>query len=194
MPKAKVLLVAALLGAWAASAVPAHAQQPDQSYGDMRSRVVKALSEQQMADLRAGRGMGFALPAELNGYPGPIHVLEHADALRLDADQRARTRAMFEAMKAEAISLGERLIQQEAELERLFASRTVAPASLESATGIAAATQGALRATHLRYHLAMMDVLMPEQVRRYEELRGYTGAAAPGGGAHGHAGRPHGAH
>ena len=36
-----------------------------------------------MADLRAGRGMGLALAAELNGYPGPAHVLELADKLDL---------------------------------------------------------------------------------------------------------------
>lgn len=193
MPEAKMLFAATLLGAWSAVAVPAHAQQPNHPYADMRSRAVKALSEQQAADFRAGRGMGLALPAELNGYPGPMHVLEHADALRLDADQRARTRAMFEAMKAEAIPLGERLIQQEAELDRLFASRTVAPASLDAATGAIAATQGALRAAHLRHHLAMVEVLTPEQVRRYGELRGYAGGAAPGD-AHGHTGRPHTSH
>ena len=87
-----------------------------------------------LADLRAGRGMGYALPAELNGYPGPSHTLENADALRLSPAQRERTKALFEAMKAEAVPLGERLIQQEAELERLFAERAVTPASLEAAT------------------------------------------------------------
>ena len=54
------------------------AQSP---YSGMQSRPIKALSEQQIADLRAGRGMGLALPAELNGYPGPVHVLELADKL-----------------------------------------------------------------------------------------------------------------
>jgi hypothetical protein len=32
-------------------------------------RSIKALSDQQVSDLRAGRGMGLALAAELNGYP-----------------------------------------------------------------------------------------------------------------------------
>ena len=27
--------------------------------------------------------MGLALAAELNGYPGPLHVIELADSLRL---------------------------------------------------------------------------------------------------------------
>ena len=58
--------------------------------------------------------MGLALPAELNGYPGPSHVLENADALGLSAEQREHTKGLFEAMKAEAVPVGERLIEQEA--------------------------------------------------------------------------------
>ena len=83
-------------------------------YAGLEQRTVKALSEQQIADLRAGRGMGLALPAELNGYPGPSHVLENADALGLSAEQREHTKGLFEAMKAEAVPVGERLIEQEA--------------------------------------------------------------------------------
>jgi Spy/CpxP family protein refolding chaperone len=165
-----------------APAQTAHAPQP---YAALKARTVKALSDQQIADLRAGRGMGLALPAELTGYPGPWHALEHADALALSPEQRERTEALFEAMKAEAVPLGERLIQQEAELDRLFATRTVEPASLEAATNAIGATQGQLRAAHLRYHLAMMDVLTPEQVRRYGEVRGYSeGQVRHGHGAH----------
>jgi heavy-metal resistance protein len=157
--------------------------QPHQPYAGMQQRPVKALSEQEIADLRAGRGMGLALPAELNGYPGPIHVLEHADALSLTPEQRRRTQALYEAMTAEAIPLGEQLIARETELDRAFATRTVTPQTLAEKTAAIGATQGALRAAHLRYHLAQMEVLTPEQMRRYAELRGYAG------GGHGDAGR-----
>ena len=94
---------------------PVLAQTP---HAGLQSRVIKALSEQQVVDLSAGRGMGLALAAELNGYPGPSHVLELADKLDLTTDQRVRVRELFDAMKAEAIPLGSRLIQQEAELDR----------------------------------------------------------------------------
>ena len=63
----------------------AFAQTP---YAGMQNRPIKALSEQQVADLNAGRGIGMALAAELNGYPGPSHTLELADKLELSADQR----------------------------------------------------------------------------------------------------------
>ena len=90
-----------------------HAQTP---YAGMHTRSIKALSEQQIADLGAGRGMGLALAAELNGYPGPSHVLELADKLELSADQRAGMQRLFDSMKAEAMPIGARLIEQEAEL------------------------------------------------------------------------------
>ena len=117
--------------------------------------------------------MGLALPAELNGYPGPSHVLENADALGLSAEQREHTKGLFEAMKAEAVPVGERLIEQEAKLDRLFADREVTPANLNAATEEIGMTQVRLRQTHLKFHLAMMDVLSPAQVERYRELRGY---------------------
>ena len=60
--------------------------QSYQPYAGLQSRPMKALSEQQIADLRAGRGMTMALPAELNGYPGPLHVIELADALALSSE------------------------------------------------------------------------------------------------------------
>jgi Spy/CpxP family protein refolding chaperone len=147
--------------------------QNSHPYSGMEERAVKALSEQQIADLRAGRGMGLALPAELNGYPGPAHVLENADALRLTAEQRQRTVALFEAMKAEAVPIGQRLIEQETILDRLFADRQITPTSLQSTTAEIGATQALLRETHLKYHLSMMSVLTPAQIERYLDLRGY---------------------
>src|SRR6266478_2961860 len=68
-------------------------------YAGMQNRGLKALSEQQIEDLRAGRGMGMALAAELNSYPGPAHVLELASALDLSEAQRGRTQALFEEMQ-----------------------------------------------------------------------------------------------
>lgn len=136
----------------------------------MQNRDVKVLTEQQVADLRAGRGMGMALPAELNGYPGPMHVLELADRLSLSADQRERVQRAFEAMKAEAIAVGEKLIAGETALDRGFKDRRQRLAELSAAIG---ATQGELRAVHLKYHLTTAELLTSDQSRRYAELRGY---------------------
>ena len=87
--------------------------------------------------------------------------------------QRARVQGLFDAMKAETTPLGMRLIEQEAALDRLFAERTITPDALAQATAAIGATQAALRAAHLRYHLTMTDVLTPAQVKHYAVLRGY---------------------
>lgn len=162
-----------------AGPVLAQAHQP---YAGLEHREVKALSGEQLADLRAGRGMGLALAAELNGYPGPVHVLEHAQALGLSPEQEARTTELHDEMKQQAIPLGHRLIEQETELDRLFAEGVITPEKLSALTQEIGLTQAQLRNTHLKYHLAMMDVLSPEQVSHYRELRGYT--AQHGGGQH----------
>jgi hypothetical protein len=169
-----VLIIGMLFGMTAI----ASGQQP---YAGLQTRAVKTLSAQEIDDLRNGRGMGMARAAELNGYPGPMHVLELAGALALNEAQRARVAALFDAMKAEAVPLGERLIAQEKELDRQFAEKTITPAGLQAITASIATAQGALRATHLKYHLLTHEVLSSEQVRQYAVLRGYAH-----GGGHGH--------
>jgi Spy/CpxP family protein refolding chaperone len=162
-----------LTGALLFASASVFAQTP---YAGMQTRPIKTLSEQQVSDLSAGRGMGLAMAAELNGYPGPSHVLELADKLELSADQRDRVKALFDAMKAEAQPLGSRLIAQETELDKLFASRLITPASLKASTAAIAATQGELRETHLKYHLSTADILSASQMQKYAELRGYVGS------------------
>lgn len=156
---------------------PALAQH--QPYSGMEQRAVKALSDKQIEDLRNGRGMGLAMAAELNGYPGPLHVLEHADALGLSAEQRAKTKQLFESMKAETIPLGEKLIAEETDLDRAFAHRRISLDNLAAKTNLIGQTQAELRAAHLRYHLAQVELLSPAQVSRYIELRGYAGHHGP---------------
>lgn len=144
-------------------------------YAGLQTREIKTLSDQQIADLGAGRGMGLALAAELNGYPGPMHAIELAPRLGLSPDQLAKLKALFAAMKAETIPIGSALIAHEHALNKDFAGKTVTPASLEANTQRIGATQAALRAAHLRFHLATAEILTTEQVKRYNELRGYTG-------------------
>jgi hypothetical protein len=160
----------------------ATAEAQHQPYAGLEQRSLKSLSDREIEDLRAGRGMGLALPAELNGYPGPVHVLELADKLQLSAEQRERTRALLEAMKAEAVPLGERLIELETALDRAFARRTITARSLAEITASIGAARASLRAAHLRYHLSQVEILSPDQVARYASLRGYGGPSSHGPG------------
>jgi hypothetical protein len=149
-------------------------QSSSTPYAGMEQRSVKGLSDLQIADLKAGRGMGLALPAELNGYPGPAHVLELADTLQLSDEQRVKTKALFDAMKAETIPIGAQIIADETTLDRMFADKGITRASLGAITARIGEEQGKLQAAHLSYHLAIMEVLSPPQVARYAELRGYA--------------------
>lgn len=154
--------------------VPAVVKPGRSGYAGMQDRAIKALSEKQIADLRAGRGMALALPAELNGHPGPAHTLELAGPLGLTDEQKHKTRELFAQMQREAKPLGEQVIANEYELDRLFKDRKGSVDAVQELTTKAARAQGELRAAHLRYHLLMLDVLTPTQVAKYNELRGYN--------------------
>ncbi len=168
------LFLAVALGVLTVTA--AFAQAP---YAGLQTRPIKALSDQQVADLKAGRGMGLALAAELNGYPGPSHLLELAVQLGLSDDQRSRIQGLFEAMKAETIPIGERLISEEKTLDALFATRTATVDAIAAATAAIGDTQAKLRAAHLKYHLSTVELLQPSQLQRYAELRGYAAGGEP---------------
>jgi Spy/CpxP family protein refolding chaperone len=153
-----------------AGAVSANAQSP---YAGQESREIKALSPQEISDYLAGMGMGFAKAAELNGYPGPAHVLELATQLHLTPEQKAKTEALFQKMQARAIGLGKELVEQERALDRLFASRSVTAEALESPLARLGRLQGQVRQVHLEAHLEQTALLTPEQVAEYRRLRGY---------------------
>src|SRR5689334_11481844 len=152
-------ILASLVPVAAITLVLTQAVAQHKPYGGMQTRIIKALSDEQIGDLKAGRGMGLALAAELNGFPGPIHVLELADKLGLTVEQRGAVDALYAAMKAAAVPIGERLIREEAELDRLFATRSVTPVSLAAATRAIGATQAELRNAHLAYHLSTVAIL-----------------------------------
>jgi Spy/CpxP family protein refolding chaperone len=160
--------------------------QSGQPYAGLEQRPIKALSHQQIDDLRAGRGMGLALAAELNGYPGPSHVLEFGDRLDLTTDQRIRVQRLFEAMKQEAVPLGNKLVEQETELDRLFSARVVTSESLKATLVAIAETQALLRESHLKYHLSTTALLDQNQMQRYAELRGYQRPDSSEGHKHHH--------
>jgi hypothetical protein len=160
----------------ASTVTASSAQTP---YAGLQTRPIKALSDQQVADLKAGRGMGLALAAELNGYPGPSHLLELAVQLGLSDPRKTRIQGLFEAMKAETIPIGERLISEEKALDTLFVTHTATVDAIAAATAAIGDTQARLRAAHLKYHLSTVELLQPAQLQRYAELRGYAGGGEP---------------
>lgn len=134
----------------------------------------KALSAGTVEAYQKGTGMGMAMPAELNGYPGPRHILDLASQLHLTADQRTRIQSIYDKMHAEAVPLGTQILDLEGKLDRAFAGKSMTACELECLTSDIAKRQGKLRYVHLRAHLAAKDVLTAEQVSEYMKLRNHV--------------------
>jgi len=167
-----------VLGLLLALAAPAIAQEPVSPYVGEEDREIKALSVEQIADLEAGKGMGYAMAAELNHYPGPRHVLDMADELGLEAEVVTKVQALFDVMQTAAIEFGKRIIETERELDKAFADRTIDEARLAELTARSAGLEGELRNIHLAAHLEMTRLLTPEQIHAYDAMRGYGGGEA----------------
>lgn len=150
-------------------------------YAGQQERSIKALSEDDLAALRKGEGTGMAKAkaAELNGYPGPMHVLQLAAQLGLTESQQRDVQEIFGRMSAAAKPLGAELIERERTLDELFAKGDISPDRLAAATADIAELQGRLRAVHLAAHLETRALLDPDQIARYQQLRGYGGSQAP---------------
>lgn len=164
-------LLAMLLFALAQDEANRHGGTP---YAGFEAREIKSLSDQDLAEVRRGGGWGLALPAELNGLPGPAHLLELQEELALSSDQVAEITALFEEMRAEAIAAGKKFIAAEAAVNAAFEGMEVSEEELAVLLAKAAEARATLRMVHLSKHLATPTLLSDEQVLRYSVLRGYS--------------------
>lgn len=152
-----------------------HSHSP---YAGSESRAIKSLSESDIDDLRQGRGWGLALAAELNGVPGPAHLLDLKDELDLDASQVKAIEAIFKAMQAEARAAGQRFIESEMAIEAAFRDGELNRDQLRNLVNASATALAELRFIHLSRHLETPPLLTREQIERYNKQRGY-GASNP---------------
>jgi len=152
---------------------------PASPYAGMASRRIPAVSPEREQGLLAGAGLGYAMAAELNGHPGPKHVLELGEELGLSESQRAAVQASFDRMHGEATELGGEILAAEELLDRRFAHRHIDEATLAGLTGRIAELEGKLRFVHLRAHLETDAVLTGEQRELYTRLRGYGAEDRP---------------
>ena len=157
------------------------AQTAQSPYRGQEARPIKALSSDEIGDYLAGAGLGYAKAAELNGYPGPRHVLDLASELDLTAEQKAMTQAIWQRMNDAAVPLGQVIVDREAELDKLFATRQIDDKRLAALTDEIGALDGRLRAVHLKAHLELTALLSRHQIVTYDRLRGYAGGGGHGG-------------
>jgi uncharacterized protein (DUF305 family) len=174
---------------------PMHAQQASMSHGSMNhgsmshmqhsgmgmtspyldqlNSSVRGLSQAEIDGLLSGEGMGYARSAELNGYPGPRHVLDMANELQLNSEQTTNISTIFDDMKKQAVALGKEIVDAEALLSQSFNEKTVTEESLQQQLEQLTSLYSQLRQVHLQAHLATMPLLSNEQLTQYQVLRGY---------------------
>src|SRR5262245_33219885 len=178
----RVALFASLVIVVTTATSPAQTVSP---YTGQERRTIKALSDEEIRDLLEARGMGLAKAAELNSYPGPLHVLQLATGLGLSDAQRKATDSLYATMRQRALSIGRQILEAERTLDRAFVNGAIEPATLRSQVRAIATLQGELRAVHLEAHLAQHALLTPEQIAQYDALRGYRRSPAPHDPRHG---------
>ncbi len=143
-------------------------------YAGDETREIKALSQSEVDGLRKGEGIGFAMAAELNHYPGPRHILDLAEQLQLTDVQKKAIQKAFDRMHVEAVKLGSQLVKQERLLDKAFASLTITQKTLSQMTEGIERLRGRLRSVHLAAHLETRNVLTPQQIDSYDRHRGYS--------------------
>ncbi len=180
------LIAAALASTTGADSTPdSRVPEHPSPYAGQRDVSVTGLLPEEVTALEGGKGMAQALPAEVNGYPGPLHVLEAVSdgTLDLRPEQHRDIQATYDRMSGAAIEKGKEILESEAVLARRFRHRHIDEAAVSDLTAEIAGLRGELRAIHLLAHLETTAVLTPEQIADYQTLRGYHQGT---GGDHSH--------
>jgi hypothetical protein len=184
-----VIIAMLVTGAVAAEIQPAPgAKEPSHEglrspYAGQHHAAETGLLANEFEALSMGTGFAMALPAELNGYPGPRHVLDATDASQfsLSPGQREAIQNLYDRMLSEARAKGQEIIQAEAQLALRFRQADVDETTLCEILQRIANLRADLRFIHLRTHLKTKVLLTPEQIGRYNTVRGYdAGRLHPG--------------
>jgi hypothetical protein len=156
-------------------AAPVVAQEQGHApYAGLETREIKSLSGEDLEELQRGGGWGLALPAELNGLPGPAHLLILRDEIGLSPEQVEEIEAIHAAMTADAQAAGLRFIEAERALDAAFQEGTLDETRLRELVAAAESARAELRFVHLSRHLSTPPLLTKAPIARYNELRGYA--------------------
>ena len=118
-----------------------------------------------------GEGMGMAAYAEMNGYPGPKHVLDLADKLGLSAKQKSDIREIYDDMLSRARATGKMVVRVEGELNDQFVHGGVKEENTTEDSETIGRLRGSLRAIHLGAHIRTKALLTTKQIETYMKLR-----------------------
>ncbi len=155
-----LILVAASLSTIALA--QEHSEGPE-----AQNSSISSLTGRDIEGLQNGRGMGAGRVAELNGYPGPRHVLELANELELSDEQIEATQLIFAEMRSAAVATGAEIIEAERSLDELFAAHDADPESVQTALTQIGLMRARLRFVHIEAHMKMREVLTDDQIEAY---------------------------
>ncbi len=177
----KTQMLTLFVVAISAAAFAAHAEKSEHHspYAGQQNRAISSLSNADVEELTRGGGWGLAKAAELNGLPGPAHLLELQDEIGLSPEQVDAITVIRDEMRIEAKRLGAEMIELESALDAGFRSQSFTQKSLRAALDQIARVRGELRFSHLSAHLQTPSVLNESQIARYNQLRGYTSNTDP---------------
>jgi Spy/CpxP family protein refolding chaperone len=146
-------------------------------YTGQQNRIIKSLSPEDIESLQTGTGDAFggmAKLAELNGYPGPRHVLDLANELKMSNEQKENITTIYDNMKIKSVELGQEILNVEKIANEEFINKTITDSQMKQLIFKSSEIYGQLRYAHLSTHLKMLAILTPEQVNLYNNLRGYS--------------------
>lgn len=146
-------------------------------YAGQETRGIKSLSPNEIQGLMKGHGTpfgGMAKLAELNGYPGPRHILDFSEEMKLTVEQKQQIQSIYDDHVIDAKALGKQLIDIEKKMNDKFEEDSITDEYLKEKINSSAKIYGELRYVHLKTHLLMVDILSKEQVKKYNSLRGYA--------------------
>jgi Spy/CpxP family protein refolding chaperone len=155
-------------------------------YAGQQTREIKSLSESDIKSLNNGEGWGLAKPAELNGVPGPAHILELKKELTLSSAQIVAVQTIWNAMNLSAREYGQYYLESEAKIEAFFQTAQADETQLSALLTESANHLAKLRQIHLQAHLQVKPVLTHHQLMTYQQLRGYANAKGHTGHKHSH--------
>ncbi|MBI3006178.1 MAG: hypothetical protein HYY49_12300 [Ignavibacteriales bacterium] len=143
-------------------------------FGIMSISFAQPVNPSDREGLLNGEGMGLASLAEMNGYPGPKHVLELKDQLGLTQDQVLKTETIMKGVEVSAKLAGADIVRLEEELHKLFENGKITEKTLRARVERIGSLRGRLRFIHMQAHLKMKSILSENQIQMYSELRGHA--------------------
>lgn len=142
--------------------------------GHVHGGAIRSLPGRDIVALAGGEGGGLAKIADLNGYPGPRHVLDMDAHLNLTTRQREQLRQVMSTMEADAKEVATRYLSALAQLEEDTRQGSLSGDQFLKRYRAVEALRTELGAVHLITHFKTKDLLTPAQVATYYKPQGQT--------------------